>query len=92
MRKKCNIVVQKHIDDLAETQKNTNLNDLDEESETAREEVDGIYTTIMQIRLKSKMIVKRRKTNTSRCMKKMRTTSHTKTKKMKMKMETKFIA
>jgi hypothetical protein len=68
------------------------LNDLDEESETAREEVDGIYTTIMRIRLKSKMIVKRRKTSTSRCMEKMRTTSRTKTKKMKMKMETKFIA
>jgi hypothetical protein len=41
MRKKSNIVVQKYIDDLAETQKNIDLNDLDEESEEAREEVDG---------------------------------------------------
>ena len=41
MRKKSNIVVQKYIDDLAETQKSIDLNDLDEESEEAREEVDG---------------------------------------------------
>jgi hypothetical protein len=40
MRRKSNIVVQKYIDDLAETQKNIDLNDLDEESEEAREEVD----------------------------------------------------
>jgi hypothetical protein len=42
MRKKTNIVVQKHIDDLAETQKSTDLNDLDEDlDEPAREELDA---------------------------------------------------
>ena len=39
MRKKSNIVVQKYIDDLAETQKSIELNDLDEENEEARKEV-----------------------------------------------------
>ena len=47
MRKKSNIVVQKYIDDLAETQKNIDLNDLDEENEAAREEIDrDIYNNI----------------------------------------------
>ena len=41
MRKTFNIVVQKYIEDLAETQKMIDLNDLDEESEEAIEEVDG---------------------------------------------------
>ena len=36
-----NIVVQKYIDDLAETQKSIVLNDLIEDSEAARENVDG---------------------------------------------------
>ena len=40
MRKKSNIVVQKYIDDLAKTQKSIHFNDLDEENEAAREEVD----------------------------------------------------
>ena len=47
MRKKSNIVVQKYIDDLAETQKNIDLNNLDEENEAAREEIDrDIYNNI----------------------------------------------
>ena len=41
MRKKSNIVVQKDTDDLVESKKNVDLNDLDEESEEAREELDG---------------------------------------------------
>ena len=46
MRKKSHIVVQKYIDDLAETQKSIDLNDLDEENEEVREEVDGdIYNS-----------------------------------------------
>ena len=40
MRKKSNIIVRKFIYDLAETQNSLDLNDLDEESEEAREEVD----------------------------------------------------
>ena len=47
MRKKSNIVVQKYIDDLAETPKSINLNHLDEESEETREEVDeDVYNNI----------------------------------------------
>ena len=91
MRKKSNIVVQKYIDDLAETQKNIDLNNLDEENEAAREEIDrDIYNNITD-----KIEVQdddKKKMSTSRCMKKMRTTPRTKTKKMKMKMEMKFIA
>ena len=46
MRKKSHIVVQKYIDDLAETQKSIDLNDLDEGNEEVREEVDGdIYNS-----------------------------------------------
>jgi hypothetical protein len=41
MRKKYNIVVQKYIEDLAETQKSMDLNDLQEESEEAGGEADG---------------------------------------------------
>ena len=41
MRKKSNIFVQKSIDDLAKIQKDIHLNDLDEESEAAREDVSG---------------------------------------------------
>ena len=68
------------------------MNDLDEESEMTREEVHGdIYTTILGIKLESTMIMKRKKMNKSECMKKMITTSRTKTNKMKMKMKTKFI-
>jgi hypothetical protein len=41
MRKKSNIVVRKPIDDLAETQNSTDLNDLDEDLDVAaREELD----------------------------------------------------
>ena len=46
MRKKSNIVLQKYIDDLAKTQKNIYLNDLDKENEEVREDVDGdIYNS-----------------------------------------------
>jgi hypothetical protein len=38
MRKKSNIVVRKPIDDLAETQKSTDLNDLDEDLDVAAKE------------------------------------------------------
>jgi hypothetical protein len=41
MRKKSNIVVQKYTDNLAKTEKSIDLNDLDEEGEEAREELDG---------------------------------------------------
>ena len=41
MRKKSNIVVQKDTDDLVESKNKVDLNDLDEESEEAREELDG---------------------------------------------------
>jgi hypothetical protein len=41
MRKKSNKVVQKFTEDLAESEKSIDLNDLDEEGEEAREEVDG---------------------------------------------------
>ena len=48
MRKKSNAVVQNYIDDLAETSKSIDLNDLDEESGEAREEVDGdVYINTM---------------------------------------------
>ena len=39
MKKKSNIVVQKYIDDLIETQKNKDLNDLDEGNKEAKEKV-----------------------------------------------------
>ena len=42
MKKRSNIVVQKYIDDLVETQKNIDLNHLDVKSKEATEEVDGI--------------------------------------------------
>jgi hypothetical protein len=41
MKKKSNSVVQKYTDDLAESEKSIDLNDLDEEGEEAREELDG---------------------------------------------------
>jgi hypothetical protein len=41
MRKKSNRVVQKFTEDVAESEKSIDLNDLDEEDEEAREEVDG---------------------------------------------------
>ena len=47
MRKKSNRVVQKFTEDVAESKKNIDLNDLDEEGEEAREEVDGdVYNNI----------------------------------------------
>ena len=41
MKKKSQIIVQKYMENLAKTQKNINLNDLDEDIEEAREELDG---------------------------------------------------
>jgi hypothetical protein len=41
MREKSNIVVQKYIENLAETQKSMDLNDLQEEIEEAGEEAGG---------------------------------------------------
>ena len=80
-----------NINDLIETQKKKDLNDLDEENKETKKMLLGIYITILRIRLKCRMMLKRTKMNTLRCMENMRTTSSTKTKKMKMKMEIKFI-
>ena len=93
MRKKSNIIVSKYIDDLDELQNNIDLKDLNEESEQAREDVDrDIHNnTTDKIEVQDNN-EEEKKLTPSKCMKKMRTISCTKTKKMKMKMEMKFNA
>ena len=49
----------------------------------------GTYTTVLRIRLKFKMMMKK-KTITSKCMKNMRTTSRMKMKKMKSETKIKY--
>ena len=86
---KSNIVVQKYIDDLAESQNNINLNNLDEKNEEVKKEVDGDIYNSFANKIEVQDDDDEKKTNTSKCMKKMKTTSRTKAKKMKS--ETKFI-
>ena len=66
---------------------------LDDENIEAKDKVVWhIYNNTVDKIKKCKMMPNTKKLNTSRCMEKMRTTSSTKTKKMKIKMETKFLA
>ena len=79
------------MDNVAKNLKYIHLNDLDEENEKIRKKnLMKMYSMILHIILKFKIILMmKKKTNTSRYMKKVRHISCTKIKKMKPK--TKFI-
>jgi hypothetical protein len=86
-KEKSNIVIHKYIDNLALTQESIDLNDLHEESEEARENVDGdVYNNFADKIEVYDDDLEEENEHTSRRLKKMITTPRTKTKK-----ETKII-